>query len=121
MRSGRIASFAHALRGVAELVATQPNARLHAVASAAVVALGAALRVSSGEWLALLLAMALVWSAEAFNTAIEALGDAVSPAPHPRIRRAKDVAAAAVLLASAGALAVGLVVFGPRLAGWVAG
>jgi diacylglycerol kinase len=115
----RIASFAHAFRGVATLLATQPNARIHAVATAAALALAGALRVAAGEWLALVLAIALVWTAEALNTAIEALGDVASPQPHPLVRRAKDVAAAAVLLAAAGAVGVGVLVFGPRLAGLV--
>ena len=115
----RITSFAHAFRGVAALLATQPNARIHAAATVAVLALALALRVSSGEWLALALSIALVWSAEAVNTAIEALCDVVSPNSHPLVRRAKDVAAAAVLLAAFGAVAVGLLVFGPRLAGLV--
>jgi diacylglycerol kinase (ATP) len=117
----RIASFGHAFRGLRALLATQPNARIHAVATAAALALGALLRVSAGEWLALALAIALVWTAEGFNTAIEALCDVASPGPHPLVRRAKDVAAAAVLLAAAGALGVGLLVFAPRIAALVGG
>jgi diacylglycerol kinase (ATP) len=113
---GRIASFAHAFRGALALLATQPNARIHAAAAAAALGLAAALRVSAGEWAALALAIALVSTAEAFNTALEALCDVASPRPHPLVRRAKDVAAAAVLFASAGALAVAIAVFGPRLA-----
>lgn len=115
----RIASFAHAFRGVAALLATQPNARIHAAATAAALALAGALRVAAGEWIALALAIALVWTAEALNTAIEALCDVASPQPHPLVRRAKDVAAAAVLFAAAGAVVVGILVFGPRLAGLV--
>ena len=78
--------------------------------------LAALLRVSAGEWATLALAIALVWVAEALNTAIEALCDVASPRPHPLVRRAKDVAAAAVLCAAAAAIAVAIAVFGPRLA-----
>ena len=111
----RIASFANAFRGAAALLATQPNARIHAAATVAALGLGAALRVSADEWRSLALAIALVWSAESMNTAIEALCDVASPRPHPLVRRAKDVAAAGVLCAAAGALAVGILVFAPRL------
>jgi diacylglycerol kinase (ATP) len=71
--------------------------------------------IGAMEWCAVILAMALVWSAEALNTAIELLADALSPDPHPLVGRAKDVAAAGVLLAAMGAAAVGLIVFVPKI------
>ena len=111
----RIASFGHALRGIAELVASQHNAWIHAAATLAVCALAAALGISAGEWLAVVLAISSVWSAEALNTAFESLCDATTPQPDPRVRRAKDVAAGAVLLSATGAATVGLIVFAPRL------
>ena len=115
----RIASFGYAFRGLAQLLATQHNAWIHAAATALVCALGALFGISAGEWIAIVLAIALVWSAEAMNTAFESLCDVVSPALHPSVRRAKDVAAGAVLLSAAGAAAVGLIVFTPRLASLV--
>jgi diacylglycerol kinase (ATP) len=111
----RIASFGHALRGIAELLATQHNAWIHAAATFGVCTLAAALGVSAGEWLALVLAIASVWSAEAMNSAFESLCDVASPDRDPRVRRAKDVAAGAVLLSATGAATVGLIVFAPRL------
>jgi len=77
--------------------------------------LGFWMRITRGEWLALLLAMALVWVAEAVNTAIELTCDAVTRERHPLIGRAKDLAAAAVLLAAGFAAIVAGVVFLPRL------
>lgn len=111
----RLASFGHAFRGIAELVATQHNARIHGVATAAALALAIGFGLSAGEWLAVVLAIASVWSAEAMNTAFEALCDVVSPEHHPLVRRAKDVAAGAVLASAIGAAVVGLIVFAPRL------
>ena len=111
----RAKSFVYAFAGVVALLRTQHNAWIHAAASLAVVAAGLWLGVSAGQWCALVLAMALVWSAEAFNTALELLADAVVPDHDPLVGRAKDVAAAGVLLASIGAAAVGLIVFVPRL------
>jgi diacylglycerol kinase (ATP) len=58
----------------------------------------------------------MVWTAEALNTAFEFLCDVASPEFHPLIQKAKDVAAAAVLLSAAGAVIIGLLVFVPHLA-----
>ncbi|GHD99052.1 DeoR family transcriptional regulator [Defluviimonas sp. 20V17] len=113
-RHPRLASFVHAARGLAVLL-RQPNAWLHLVAAAIVVALAAYLQVSPGEWLALILAIALVLAAEALNTAIEHVVDIASPEWSALARDAKDVAAAGVLICAIGALGIGLIVFVPRL------
>jgi diacylglycerol kinase (ATP) len=80
-----------------------------------VVTAGAYCEVSRADWLALVLAMAMVWVAEALNTGIEWVVDLASPEHHPLAGKAKDVAAAGVLLASMAAVVVGLLVFVPRL------
>ncbi len=110
--ASRLASFGHALRGLRVFV-SQPNARIHCAAAAVVVALGAWLGVSAMEWVALVLAIALVMGAEALNTALEYVVDLASPEWHALARDAKDVAAAAVLICSLGAAVVGLLVFAP--------
>ena len=115
----RLRSFANAAAGVRVMFTSQPNARIHAAASVVVVVAGAAFGVSLAEWCWLVLAMALVWAAEGFNTAIEALADAVHPERDPGVGRAKDVAAGAVLLAAIGAAVIGALVLGPYLVGWL--
>jgi len=112
---GRLRSVGFALQGLRALWATQPNVRIHAVATVCVVAAGGYCQVSRTDWLALVLAIALVWVAEALNTGIEWVVDLASPAQHPLAGKAKDVAAAGVLLASAAAVVVGLLVFVPFL------
>ncbi len=109
----RLAAFRYAFQGLEYLFRSQPNARIHAVATAGVVALGLWLHLSLTAWALLVLAMGLVWSAEALNTAIEAAVDLASPAIHPRAKAAKDVAAAGVLLAAVAAAVVGVLVLGP--------
>ncbi len=110
----RIAAFANAVRGLRVLFKGQVNARIHLMACGVVVALGFGLKVSATEWLALILAMACVLTAEALNTALELCVDLASPEWHELARDAKDVAAAGVLLASLGAAGVGAVVFLPK-------
>ena len=111
----RLSSFGYAIRGLRTLVATEPNARIHLVLTIAVVVLGAVLRLAPLEWCAVAGAIALVWAAEALNSAVEAVCDLVHPEPHPLVARAKDVAAGGVLCAAAGAAVIGALVFGPRL------
>jgi diacylglycerol kinase (ATP) len=108
-------SFRYAFRGIRFLLRTQHNAWLHVLATAGVVIAALALRASATDWALLVLAMMAVWSAEAFNTALEQLSDAVSPLDHPLVGKAKDIAAGAVLLSAVGAAIIGLIVFGPRL------
>jgi diacylglycerol kinase (ATP) len=107
----RVRSFTFALAGLAHLVRTQRNAWLHLLATAAVVAAALALRVSAAGWCWLIVAIGAVWVAEALNTAVELLADAAVPEHHPLVGRAKDVAAAAVLLAATMAVAIGACVF----------
>ncbi len=113
----RLKSFAYALKGMVYLVRTQPNARLHLLAAALVCAVGGIFGFSRAEWLWIIVAITLVWCAEAFNTALEQLADALHPENHPGIGRAKDVAAAAVLIAAVGAAVIGMLVFVPHFAG----
>jgi len=63
----------------------------------------------------LVVVIALVLSAEFFNTSIEAVVDLASPAHHPLAKVGKDVGAAAVLIAASAAVIVGLLILGPPL------
>ena len=109
----RIKSFGYAFKGIAVLIVSQPNAWIHALATLVVLSLGLYFEVSATEWCFLILAMALVWVAEAANTAIEFLTDLASPDYHPLAGKAKDVAAGAVLLAAIFAATIGGIIFVP--------
>jgi diacylglycerol kinase (ATP) len=112
----RFSSFRHAFRGISIVIRSQHNAWIHLVATVLVVALGAFLSLSRFEWVAVVLAIGTVWSAEALNTAIEFLADEVSNEQRELIGKAKDVAAAGVLFAAFSAFVVGILVFVPHLA-----
>ena len=111
----RLQSFRHAFRGVAVLVHTQSNARLHLLATLGVVIAGCSFHVNGSEWLWIGLATTLVWIAEAFNSALEHLADRVTREADPMIRDAKDLAASAVLISAIFALGVAIHVFGSKL------
>jgi diacylglycerol kinase len=111
----RVRSFRHASRGLLLLCLTQWNFRVHLVAGTGAVCLACYFRISAIEWLFLIAAIALVLCAEALNTALERTVDLLEPKLHPVARDAKDLGAAAVLIASLFALIVGLIIFGPRV------
>jgi diacylglycerol kinase (ATP) len=94
---------------------TEIHLRFHALATVVVLGLGFYFRLSRLEWALVALAVGLVGSLELVNTAVEAVVNLVSPDYHPLAGRAKDVAAGAVLVGALAALAVGLLVFGPRV------
>ncbi len=111
----RLRSFGYAFRGIALLLLTQPNARIHLIATVGVILAGSYFKVTVTEWIALVLAMSLVWVAEALNTALEFLTDLVSPGHHDLAGKAKDIAAGAVLLAAVSAAVTGGIIFLPYL------
>lgn len=111
----RIASFRHAFHGWWYVLRTQRNAWIHALATTLVIVLGLWLQLPARDWAALVLVIAMVWSAEFLNTSIEAVVDLASPAQHPLAKVGKDVGAAAVLIAAVAAVLVGLLILGPPL------
>ncbi len=91
------------------------NARIHLLAAAIVIAGGIIFSVSLFSWVLLVLAIGLVFIAELINTSLEHLADVVSPEKNEKIKKAKDLAAAAVLVSAIMAVVIGLVVFLPLL------
>lgn len=111
----RIHSFGNAFRGWGHVIRTQQNAWIHATVSMAVLIVGLWLGLPARDWAVLLLTIAMVWAAEFFNTAIEAVVDLASPDKHPLAKVGKDVGAAAVLIAALASAGVGLLILGPPL------
>jgi diacylglycerol kinase (ATP) len=111
--SGRIRSGTHAVHGIIEMLRSQHNAWVHAVATLSVIVAGVIFGISTTQWCLLVLVITTVWVAEGLNTAFEFLCDVASPEFHPLVKKSKDVAAGAVLLSAVGAVSVGLIIFIP--------
>ncbi len=111
----RLRSFRFAFNGIISFLRKEHNAWIHLLATIVVITLGFITNVSSGEWLALLLAVALVWMSEMFNTCIEKLIDFVSTDRHPSLKFIKDVSAGAVLVCAIISMVIGLIIFIPHL------
>jgi diacylglycerol kinase (ATP) len=102
-----------AWRGVVHILREEPNSIPYAALTVGAIALGSYLGIDRASWAILFLAGGLLWTAEALNTAIERLADAVTLDHHPMIGKAKDIAAGAVQIAGLFALIAVLLVFIP--------
>jgi diacylglycerol kinase (ATP) len=113
--TGRLRSFRHAIAGILRMIRCQHNAWIHALATLIVLAAALFFHISAADWCWIILAISIVWTAEALNTAFEFLADAASPEFHRLVRDAKDVAAGAVLLTAIAASIIGVIIFWPYL------
>ena len=111
----RIKSFGYAFAGIRVLLREAHTAWIHCVAAVAAVTLGFLFGITPGEWTAVVIVIAMVFSAEAVNSAIERTADFVKAERDDRKRDIKDLAAGAVLLCAIGAAVVGVIVFLPYL------
>jgi len=100
-----------AIEGIIWAVSSQKHLRYHCFSSVIVLLLALFLGLSALDFILLTFAVTLVLFTELMNTAIEVVVDLVSPQFHPLARRAKDVAAGSVLVASIGAFVIGFFIF----------
>ena len=108
-------SFSYAWDGLKAAFKTEHNTWIHLALSFTALALGLVMKISSMEFVALIIVMTMVWVAELFNTAIEKTMDFISREKHPSIKLVKDLAAAAVLITALSALIVGAIIFIPKI------
>lgn len=113
MAKNRIISFKYALEGIWVALKDEPNLLIHLVITLLVILLGLYFNISLFEWLVLVLTFGLIISLELTNTAIEEAVDSFTESEHPSAKKAKDVAAGAVLVASITAIIIGIFIFLP--------
>lgn len=112
----RILSFKYAFWGIETLFRETPNAMIQLVAAIAAILSGLFFHITNAEWLILILSIGGVLTMETINSALENLSDYASKKEmHPTIRKVKDLSAAAVLIMAIAALAIGLIIFLPRI------
>ena len=107
-------SFKYALRGF-KFVWQEQNFRIQFVIAVVVIFLMYYLGLSRLEKVALIIVIVSVLALEALNTIFEHLSDILKPRLHNYILIIKDIMAATVLLASIGAVIVGLMIFWPYI------
>jgi len=112
---GRVASVKYACNGLKKFVMQEPNAKIHLVATTILCGAIIYFNIRGIELMALIIVTGFVWVAEAFNTAVEAIMDFISPQYHSKVGLIKDISAGAVLLAVFTALITAAIVFFPKL------
>jgi diacylglycerol kinase len=111
----RFESFKYAFNGIWLLLKEEHNARIHLFFALLAIAVGFWLEINRTEWLVLIITMMIVFMAEFFNSAIEAIADKVSTEKHSLIKKAKDIAAGGVLIAAITSILIGIIILGPKL------
>lgn len=111
----RLKSFTYAFNGFKILLANEHNSWIHGVATVLAILGGFFFRISTIEWIAIILCICLVFAFELINSSVEYLANFVSPEYQPLIKKVKDLAAAAVLSVAIGSLTIGLIIFIPKI------
>lgn len=97
------------------MIRNEHNSRVHLAATVFVIILGLIFHLSLIGWVAIAIVTGLVFITELINSAIELLADLIDPKINPKIKRAKDYAAASVLIAAIIAIITGALIFVPRI------
>lgn len=111
----RIKSFCYAFAGLRVLFREEHNSWIHATAAVLAIAAGFLFCISPGEWIAVIIVIGMVFSAEILNSSLERTADFVKAERDDRKRDIKDLGAAAVLVTAISAALVGIMIFLPKI------
>lgn len=111
----RLKSFSYAFNGMKILIKEEHNARIHLFATIIVLLAGLVFRISTNEWIAIILSIGFVISLEIINSAIENIADFISPEKNEKIKKIKDLSAAGVLISAITSFVIGLIIFVPKI------
>ncbi|RQD73516.1 MAG: phosphatase PAP2 family protein [Halanaerobium sp. MSAO_Bac5] len=106
-----INSFNHAIAGLIHSFRTQLNMQIHFIAAVSVLGLGLFFDLTRVELALVIISISFVIFAELLNTAVEVIIDIVSQEYTIKARIAKNISAAAVLIAAGNALFIAYLVF----------
>jgi len=113
--SGRLKSVKYAFVGAIKLITTEHSVMVQSALGVLMVVAGFYYKISHEEWLIQTLAIGLVLGIEGLNTAVEKMADFIHPEYHEKIGFIKDIAAGAVFLAASTAIAIGCIIYIPKI------
>lgn len=113
--SGRIKSVKFAVLGAYKLITTEHSVMVQSSLAVLMTIAGFYFKISREEWMMQILAFGLVLAIEGLNTAVEKIADFIHPDYHEKIGFIKDIAAGAVMFAAMSAIAVGTLIYLPRI------
>jgi diacylglycerol kinase len=111
----RLAGFHYAFNGLKILVKEEHNARIHLLIACCVMVAGVVFKISASEWIAVIFCIGAVIALELINSAIENTADLISREKNEKIKKIKDLSAGAVLVAAIASVAIGLIIFLPKV------
>lgn len=115
MKKNRLlSSFRFAWQGIVHAMQRERNFRLHALAAVVVILAASVTKLSSTEWILIILCISGVISLELINSALERVVDLASPTIHELAKQAKDLSAAAVLVFALASAIIGILIFLPK-------
>lgn len=107
----------NAWNGLVYAVSSQPNFRVHLFLSILAIGFGTLLHISFEEWIIVVVTITLGLVIELINTSIEETVDLVTQEYNLFAKRAKDTAAAAMMIYAVGAAILGLLIYFPKI--WI--
>ena len=111
----RFESLKFAFHGLVSLLKNEHNSRIHFLAAIVAITTGIILKINPFEWYLLIIVIGIVILTELLNSSLETLADIVDPEWNEKIRKAKDYAAAAVLISAIISVVVGGLIFIPKI------
>ena len=111
----RMQSLKYALNGLGILFCEESNSWMHLCIGICALIAGFLLKISLGEWIAIIFCIGFVFTLELINTSIENLSDFVSKEYHDLIKNTKDLSAGAVFVGGSTAIIVELIIFVPKI------
>ncbi len=116
---GRIRGGFIAMIGAYKFVTTEHSGMVQIILAFLLIFAGFYYKISATEWMLSIIVLSLVLAVEAANTAIEKLSDFVHDEHHDKIGFVKDIAAGAVWFAAMAALCVEIIIFAPKMFGFL--
>jgi diacylglycerol kinase (ATP) len=113
--TGRLKSIGFALKGAFKLITTEHSVMVQSSLAVLLTIAGFYFKIDRYEWMIQILVFGLVLSIEGLNTAVEKVADFIHPDYHERIGFIKDIAAGAVFFAAMTAIAIGCMIYIPRI------
>lgn len=112
---GRIRSLQFALRGLWILMTSEDSIKVQLIFALIAIILGFTFDISATEWAIQFTICGLVLVAEAGNSAVEEIADFIHPEFHEKIRKIKDIGAAAPTFAAIISLIVAGIIYIPKI------